>query len=126
MLIELVPPAARTHVILECEGSGAAEGYPFGRQATGRGSYRVELSETALSVFDLSHREPLAFCTPDAECSVSRSAAGSELTVRHIPGRDPLYTQSFRLDRESNTYQASGGGLDGGWTQTGTCEVASE
>lgn len=126
MLIELASPAARADVVLECDGSEAAESYPFGRQQTGQVTYRAELSGAALSVSDLSHAEPSAFCSPEAKCSISQGAAGTELKVRDIPRRDPLYTQSFLLDRTRNTFRANGGGLDGGGTQVGTCKVAAE
>jgi hypothetical protein len=126
MLIELASPAARTNVVLMCNGSGASEGYLFGRRQTGQATYRVELRGAALSVFDLSHGKPLAFCPPDAECSVIQSTAASELKVRSIPRRDPLYRQSFLLDRTRSTFRANGGGLDGGWTREGACEGAAE
>jgi hypothetical protein len=126
MLIGLAPSAARADVLLECDGSGTAEGYPMGRYDTGSVKYRVTIDQTSVAVFDISRREPAAFCSSDARCSISTDAALAELMVRDIPGRDPLYTQSFRLDRDKKTFRASGGGLDGGWTQTGTCKTVAE
>ncbi len=94
----------------ECVGQGVSDGYPFGKQAMGETRYLLASDGEQLSV--------RGFCLKDAACTSKVAAPWLELQVR---ADRPPYYQTFKFDRQGLRFEASGGGLDGGWRLNGKC-----
>ena len=108
--------------IFACEGSGAAQGYPFGVQDIDRRRFRVVDDGAHPAIFHLDPTEA-KFCAAGATCSVSNSADTLLVEASRIPNHDPGYSSRFEFHRGRLAFEASGGGLDGGWSVSGTCKA---
>ena len=105
-----------------CEGAGRSEGYPYGVQDTGRKKFRILDDGEHSAVFHLDPTEA-NFCVTGAVCSVSITADTVQLVVSQVPNYDPLYSSRFQFPRGRRVFEASGGGLDGGWSISGRCKA---
>lgn len=106
---------------LLCIGKGKEEIYPFPERDTGQVTYDV--AYVPMQVTQVAPGPAAPFCAGDATCRTDVTAGKLGLVVTDVPGR-PGYSQSFKLDRASGKFIATGGGLDGGWSQAGTCRPA--
>lgn len=105
-----------------CEGAGKAEGYPYGVQEIDRRRFRILDDVRHPAVFDLDPAEA-NICLTGADCSVSDTDNTLHFVVSEIPNHDPIYVRRFRFDRRTLLFETSGGGLDGGWSVSGTCKA---
>lgn len=105
-----------------CEGKGKSEGYPYGVQPIGRTKFRFldDGEHSAVIRFDPTETN---FCAAGAVCTVSNTADMVQLVVSQVPGSDPLYSSRFRFHRGRLRFEASGGGLGGGWSISGRCKA---
>jgi hypothetical protein len=111
-------PIAR---IFSCVGEGKSEGYPFGVQKTGKHFFRVIDDGRQSTVFQLASTEE-KFCAVGAQCSVTSTEDTVEIGTSQNPGAPP-YSSHFRFHRKTALFEASGGGLDGGWSIKWTCKA---
>lgn len=111
-------PIAR---IFSCIGEGESEGYPFGVRKTGKHFFRFIDDGRQSAVFQLASTEE-KFCAVGAPCSVVSTEDMVEVGTSQNPG-DPPYSSHFRFHRKTALFEASGGGLDGGWSIEGTCKA---
>jgi hypothetical protein len=109
---------------LDCDGSGYSEGYPFGRASSRPVSYSVEVSRGSVTVTEIGPNLAYdgRFCPKGASCKSTLTASTAELSVQDIPYR-LIYFQQFALSLNRRTFQATGGGIDGGWFQQGKCHA---
>lgn len=105
---------------LACVGEGTSESYPFGIQKTGKIKYRVEGEGKQIAIFQQGLKDE-NICPTGAACTFDTTNDLVQVQVSNTPNNPP-YSTRFQLDRKRLTFKASGGGLDGGWTITGTCE----
>lgn len=105
---------------LECIGTGNSQGYPYGVQETGPTRYRVEGEGQRISILLRGYKDE-NLCSPGATCTLVATKDLVELQVSNAPNADPLYSTRFRLDPRRLVFEASGGGLGGGWVIAGTC-----
>lgn len=105
---------------LDCVGTGQSSGYPSGVQQRGETRYRVEGRGPQTHVWTRGGKDQ-NICPPGATCTIEASEELVHVSVSRIPNADPLYSTSFHLDRGTLTFDAHGGGLDGGWSVNGTC-----
>lgn len=108
-------------VIYRCEGESASNGYPYGRQQHDPVRFTIILRDQRV-LFRGADGEESDPCLQGAVCERQVTDESAAFEIRSVPRRDPLYVQSFRLDRTASTFTHRGGGLDGGWSQTGSCE----
>jgi hypothetical protein len=112
-----VKAGASDFYALDCIGKAKSAGYPFGEREEGKALIQVHFRGSRLSVLIGS----ADMCPEGATCKYDVTKGAAELDVSDVPGQ-PMYNQSFRLDRKSNAFSASGGGVDGGWSVIGTCK----
>lgn len=113
-------PALPRPFRLDCTGTSASRGYPDGARDTGETHYRVESRDGRIRVLRRGRQDD-DICPTGATCAVSITDTVVDVRVGQVPDADPLYSTRFRLDRKRLTFDAGGGGLDGGWSVTGTC-----
>ena len=111
-------PIARA---FSCIGEGKSEGYPFGVQKTGKHLFRIIDDGRRSTVFRLASTED-NFCAAEAPCSVVNTEDMVDIGTSSNPGAPP-YSSHFRFHRKTASFEASGGGLDGGWSIEGTCKA---
>lgn len=111
-------PAASASSTFLCHGTGKSEGYPYPVRDTGTVEYRVTLAPA--HVFLVADAHDADFCAVGARCDMVMTADELRVQVHDVPGSS-VYSARFRLDLRTRTFAASGGGLDGGWSQTGVC-----
>jgi hypothetical protein len=102
-----------------CVGMHIANGYPFGVR---------NLGETTFTVSDEGKQTVISddrggdFCPKGANCTVVAIGDDVQVEAKNIPKADPIYSQRFTINPKSLTFQADGGGLDGGWSTEGSCK----
>jgi hypothetical protein len=114
-------PAPSPPVVFECIGTGRSQGSAYGVQEVVDTRYRIEGEGQRMSVRRLGYKTE-DMCPSGAACTIVATDDIVQLEVSKIPNADPLYSSRFRFDREKLLFEASGGGLDGGWSITGKCK----
>lgn len=100
--------------VFSCIGEGKSEVYPFGVRKTGKHLFRIIDDGQRSTVFRLASTEE-KFCAAGAQCSVVNTEDMVEIGTSENPGAPP-YSSHFRFHRKTASFEASGGGLDGGWS----------
>jgi hypothetical protein len=117
-------PQAPKGQTFACEGRGTSNGYPFGVQDTGRAFYRIVDNDREITVFRVEATQQ-NICGNDDPCPVVTTGDIVKLDASGKPGWDAVYSSDFRFNRKTLAFEASGGGLDGGWLVVGTCKAES-
>lgn len=117
----LIAHAQSEPMKLACGGASKSQGYPYGIQGIGETKYRIVDEGQQISILRLGLKDQ-NFCPAGAVCAVVVTDDLVQLRVSQVPNADPLYTERLRLNRRSLAFEASGGGLDGGWSIAGTCK----
>lgn len=84
--------------------------------------YRVTLVPT--QVFLVANAHDADICGAGAKCDLITTTDEVKVQLHDVP-HSPGYSPRFRLDLRAQTFAARGGGLDGGWSQTGVCRPAA-
>ncbi len=121
-LAMLIPTPATADTVLDCIGQGSAEGFPVTRSGVER-MLTVKMHGYDAEAFFRNGGGEVSFCPRHALCQVAVSGEAIEIVARKLPNYDPLYEQTLTVDRSRWMFHAGGGGLDGGWSITGTCKA---
>ena len=119
-LLSTTPAMADT--ALDCVGRGSAEGFPVTHSDIEK-TLTVKMHGYDAEAFFQNSSGDVPFCPAKAACQVASSGTAIEIVARKMPNYDPLYEQTLTVNRSKWTFQASGSGLDGGWSVTGICKA---